>query len=154
MTQHEVSMIAGGIAQWGRALPIHDKLAAVTFEADIMTKIVLSGSDAPTYFRSVYAGVDHVDTDGSTPYGHGAVRLEDPRTDDLLIGHVDWYMENGRDKGTFTFERGTGAWEGVSGTVAVDLEFCSHTREGALNSGDPVKGLAFIEGAGQFTFSD
>jgi hypothetical protein len=152
MTQHEVSMVSGGIAQWGRALPLRGSLTTVTFEADLMTKIVLSDRDNPTYFRSVFIGMDEVDTDGSTPHGFGTVRLEDPTTEDLLLGRVDWFMVDGKDKGTFTFDDGTGAWKGVTGEISVDLEFCSHTREGALNAGDPVKGLAFIEGAGRFTF--
>jgi hypothetical protein len=154
MTDHEVTMLSGGIAQWGRALPLRGEMTTVTFEADLMTKLVLSGSAEPTFFRSVFIGMDEVDVDGSTPRGHGVVRLEDPRTGDLLLGHVDWYMVDGKDKGQFTFDDGTGPWKGVAGEVAVDLEFCSHTPEIPLNSGVPVKGLAFIEGAGRFTLRD
>jgi hypothetical protein len=154
MAQHDVSMTSGGSAQWGRQLPLRGQLKTVCFEADLMTKIVLSGSDTPTYFRTVFVGMDEVDTDGSTPHGFGSVWMEDPRTEDLLLGRVDWFMVDGRDKGTFTFDDGTGAWKGVSGEIGVDLEFCSATREGSLTSGHPVLGLAFIEGTGRFTLPD
>lgn len=153
MAQHQVSMISGGSAQWGRQLPLRGRLKTVCFEADLMTKIVLSDG-APTYFRTVFAGMDEVDTDGSTPHGYGTVWMQDPHTDDLLLGRVDWFMENGRDKGQFTFDDGTGRWKGVAGDVAVDLEFCSATSAGSLTSGDPVLGLAFVEGAGQFRLPD
>lgn len=150
MTDYDVTMTAGGIAQWGRALPLRGKMTTVTFEADIMTKIAREGAE-PTYFRSLYIGMDEVDVDGTTPRGHGVVRLEDYRTGDLLLGHVDWFMVDGRDKGQFTFDDGTGVYEGVAGEVAVDLEFCSQTVEVPLNSGVPVKGLALIEGVGRLS---
>lgn len=147
-------MVAGGSAQWGRQLPLRDNLKTVCFEADLITKIVLDGNSAPTYFRTVFVGMDEVDTDGSTPHGFGRVRLEDHKTEDLLLGKVDWFMVDGRDKGTFTFDSGTGAWAGISGEVSVDLEFCTATREGSLTAGSPVVGLAFIEGSGSFTLLD
>jgi hypothetical protein len=154
MAQREVTWISGGFAQWGRQAPLRGSdLKVVGYEADMAVKLAVEGQD-PYYFRTLFTGQDEVAPDGSVPRGWGAVKMEDLRTGDLLIGHVDWFIEDGRDKGTMTFDGGTGPWKGVTGTIPVDLEFSTAESSGDITSGAPVRVMGFIEGTGQFSFPD
>jgi hypothetical protein len=154
MAQREVSLQSGGVARWGRQLPLRGELKTVCYEADLMSKLTVAGSESPRYFRTTFIGMDDVEADGAVPRGFGTVRFEDTRTDDLLIGRVDWFIEDGRDAGIFSFEEGTGAWKGVSGNVRVRLEFCTTRRGDSLTSGDPVSVMGFLDGTGTLTFPD
>jgi hypothetical protein len=155
MAQREVTWISGGFAQWGRQVPLRGSdHRTVGYEADLVTKLVVAGSESPTYFRTLFTGQDEVAPDGSVPRGFGAVRLEDMHPAELLIGHVDWFIEDGRDKGTLTVDGGTGPWKGVTGTVAIDLEFGTARSGDSVTTGEPVRVMGFIEGTGQFSFPD
>ena len=155
MAQREVTWISGGVAQWGRQVPLRgsSELRTVGYEADMVTKIAVTGED-PAYFRTLFTGQDEVAPDGSVPRGYGAVRMEDLYNDELLLGHVDWFIVDGRDKGTMTIDGGTGRWKGVTGAVAVDLEFGTARSGDSVTSGDPVRVMGFLEGTGQFSFPD
>lgn len=155
MADSKVHMIAGGTARWGRQLPVDAKTNTVCYEADIITKLsVWTPDEHVSYHRSTYIGMDEVEADGRVPTGFGRVRLEDIRTGDLLLGRVDWWEEEGRDLGTFSFDSGTGFWENASGRIDVVLQFCTLEPDGDLSSGDPVAVMGFLEGTGQFSFAE
>lgn len=154
MPQRKVVMDAGGVARWGRQLPHQGDIGIVGYEADIVTRLQVSGEEKAHYFRSVYSGMDEVAADGSVPHGYGTVFLEDIHSEDTLIGHVDWFIESGEDRGTFTFREGTGYWKAVSGTISARLEFSTLKRGDSLTSGDPVAVMGFLEGDGIFAFPD
>lgn len=155
MDGSKVHMVAGGTARWGRQVPKDAKTNTVCYEADIMTKLTVWAPDERvSYHRSTYIGMDEVEADGRVPTGFGSVQLEDIRTGELLIGRVDWWEEGGRDLGTFSFESGTGFWENATGRIDVVLEFCALEPDGDLTSGDPVAVMGFLEGTGQFLFTE
>lgn len=155
MPQFDAHMVAGGLAQWGRQLPKDAKLNTVCYEADLISKLTLRGGiERTSYHRSVYVGMDDVESDGRVPSGFGTVRLEDIRSQELLIGRVEWWEEDGRDLGTFYFEGGTGFWERARGRIDVLLEFCTKDRAGDLTCGDPVAVMGFLEGTGNFVIAD
>lgn len=154
MSQREVSLQSGGTARWGRQLPVGGELKTVCYEADLISKLTVAGSGAPRYFRTTFIGMDEVEADGSVPRGFGTVRFEDTRSDDVLTGRVDWFIEDGQDAGIFTFDHGTGAWKGVTGTIRARLEFCTTRRGDSLTSGEPVSVMGFLDGVGTLAFPD
>jgi hypothetical protein len=155
MTQREVAWISGGTAEWGRQVPLAGSdLKTVGYEADLVSRLEVVGDPKPTYFRTLFTGQDQVAPDGSVPRGYGAVRLEDLYTDEVLLGHVDWFMTDGKDRGTLTFEGGTGPWKHVRGVIEVGLEFGTAKSGESVTSGEPVRVMGFLEGTGTFSFPD
>ena len=156
MPLREVSMFAGGTAEWGRQLPIGNEVRTVCYGADLMTR--LSVADGNKYMRTVFIGMDKVRPDGSDIWGEesggfGHFRMEDIHTGDSLLGHIDWRVEDGQDFGTFHFDEGSGYWKGVSGAMPnVQLDWCTRESDGSLASGEPIMLLAFIEGRGSLDF--
>ncbi|ANS31939.1 hypothetical protein R1CP_36665 (plasmid) [Rhodococcus opacus] len=137
-----------GVATLSRKLPMRGGLRSVCFEVNLMTRLVLEGEEDERYLRTIIAGIDEVGRDGSTPRGYGSILLEDPDSLDRLVGRVEWFIEGGRNKGRLVFEEGTGKWANASGTIPVNVEYCTLTNEDDITTDDATKGLAFISGAG------
>jgi len=151
MTERNVSMLAGATARWGRQVRRNEQLMTVGYEADVMAKFIVEGH-GPFYMRGMFTGMDDVDAQGEVPTGFGFVTFQDIKSGDELRGRVDWYLEEGRDKGTFHFEDGSGAWSGVQGELPVDLAFTTKEPGAPLNSGEPVEVMGFLEGTGRLSF--
>lgn len=158
MPSRDVTMIAGGLAEWGQQLPIGDGVRTVCYSADLMTRLSTDSGDA--YMRTVFIGMDRVRPDDSDDWGDesggfGHFQMEDIRSGDTLLGHIDWRVESGQDFGTFHFDEGTGHWKGVNGAMSdVRLDWSTRESDGSIASGHPVTLLAFIQGRGSLSFPD
>lgn len=158
MPSQNVTMISGGVANWGRQLPIGDEARTVCYSADLMTRLSTDSGDA--YMRTVFIGMDKVRPDESDSWGDesggfGHFQMEDIHSGDKVVGHIDWRVDAGQDFGTFHFDEGTGYWKGVGGAMHdVRLDWCTRESDGSIASGRPVTLLAFIAGQGSLSFAD
>lgn len=152
MAREQVTMRAGGVAQWGRQLPRLGKphfLKVVSYECDLMSTLAIGGDgENLTYFRTVYVGMDEVDSKESVSGGYGYFHMDDIRSGERLGGRIQWRVEDGQDYGTFVFEGGTGAWAGASGSIDVRLDWCTRNPTENFDSGEPIVLVAFLEGTG------
>ena len=158
MPNRDVTMIAGGTADWGRQLPIGDGVKTVCYSADLMTR--LSAGSQDRYLRTVVIGMDKVRPDESSAWGDesggfGHFEMKDIHSGDKILGHIDWRVDDGQDFGTFHFDEGTGDWKGVSGALTdVRLYCCTRESDESIAPGLPVTLLAFIAGQGSLSFPD
>ncbi|WP_158171105.1 hypothetical protein [Rhodococcus sp. JT-3] len=154
MTQHDIEWTSGASGEWGRQVPIPGGGKTVGYEVDSAVRLVVEGRKT-AYFRAIFTGQDRVAPDGSVPSGFAEAFLEDMHdTANTLVGHIDWFLDNGQDRGTLTLHEGTGTWRGVSGTLALTLYWGPLDAADSTATGSPVKVMGFTEGSGQVTFPD
>ena len=136
MPDFNVSFDAGGTATWGRLARTSEKLSLVSFSGWIGVRLQIEGCPN-SYLKCFLTGVDDVTSGGRVPCGFGALEMTD-LDGDQLWARIDWYLENGVDKGLITFKSGSGKWKEASGEIPITLTYWD---EGSLNIG-------FLEGRG------
>jgi hypothetical protein len=150
MGEHAVTIKAGGLAHWGRQVPLVGKelpLRVVAYECDALTSFIF-GDGQRIHFRTLYIGIDEVDSKESISSGFGYFNMEEVQSRDRLSGRIKWRVDNGQDYGLFIFEGGTGAWTDARGEIDLRLDWCTRDAEQDFDSGDPVVLVGTLDGAG------
>jgi hypothetical protein len=149
MAGQKVVITTGGIGDWHTPVRVDDKLSKAAYEANLATRVVFE--NGPTvHLKMRFVGIDDVLEDGAVPVGFGLLEAQDA-DGDWLRGRIDWFTEDGIDRGRYTFSSGTGKWEGVEGTVDVTLFALPEDLEVEMPPRGPIRFYGFFEGEGELT---
>ena len=91
--------------------------------------------------------MDEINQEGEVTSGFGKVLAEDDQGD-RWYGHVDWFLEDGRDKGKLAMRNGTGRWATCTGEFDLDLWGRPMDLNAPMPPAGPMKFIGFVEGAG------
>lgn len=149
MARQKVLVTTAGIGDWRTPVRVDDDLSRAAYEAHLCTRVVFE--DGPTvHLKTRFVGIDDVTEDGAVPAGFGIVEAQDA-DGDWLRGRIDWFIEDGVDRGTYTFSSGTGKWKEVDGTVDVVLFALPEDLEAEMPPRTPIRFYGFFEGEGELS---
>ncbi|MHA6795612.1 hypothetical protein ACVGVM_19140 [Pseudonocardia bannensis] len=147
MAAQHVEIAAGGNADWSTPVRVDDSLLQASYQGIFMVRFAFADGRSH-YLKMRIVGVDEMDNDGEVPSGFGALEFQDA-DGHRLRGRTDWYRADGADRGTWSFNSGTGKWEGASGKVEMLLNYMADDLDAELPPKGPIRFVGFIEGAGE-----
>lgn len=136
----------GGVAQWGNPMDIGSNLLTFCYEVTSTMRLTIEGCE-PAYFSFSIRGMDEINQEGEVTSGFGKVQAEDDQGD-RWYGNVDWFLEDGRDKGKLVMRSGTGKWATCTGEFDLDLWGRPAELNAPMPPAGPMKFIGFVEGAG------
>jgi hypothetical protein len=147
MAAQRVDIAAGGSADWSTPVRIDDSTLQASYQGIFMVRLSVDGGESH-YLKMRIVGVDEMDNDGEVPSGFGALEFQDA-DGDYIRGRTDWFRADEKDQGSWTFNSGTGKWEGISGKVPMLLTYMADPLDAVLPPPGEVRFVGFLEGSGE-----
>lgn len=136
----------GGVASWGSPVEVDREISTFCYEVTSTMRLTIEDRE-PAYFSFSIRGMDEINRQGEVTSGFGKVQAEDDQGH-RWYGHVDWFLENGRDKGKLIMRNGTGKWSKYSGEFDLDLWGRPADLNAPMPPAGPMKFVGFVEGTG------
>lgn len=146
-----VRLDGGGTANWSTPVRVGEDHWRANFETFLLHRYTFPDG-RKVYVRTRYAGVDDINTAGEVFNGFGSMEGSDS-DGDWLHGKIEFEMnEPGSEdwgKAVYTFQYGTGKWEGVSGQIKGDLWAEPEKHDQEMPPPGPIRFWGFVEGEGE-----
>jgi hypothetical protein len=147
MAVQRVEIAVGGSADWSTPVRVDEETLQAAYHGSFMARFAFPDGRSH-YLKMRIVGVDEMGNDGEVPSGFGALEFQDG-DGDVLRGRTDWYRSDGADRGTWSFNSGSGKWEGASGKVDMLLHYLPDDLDVQLPPKGPIRFIGFLEGAGE-----